>query len=291
MLKKAIKENNEGYLQTEEDTKIFNTLKYIDEDILKVLVDYYSNISQDNDLFRSDSRDSQVIEDEDVDLNFDKVTDVKSTTDQAYTENKHESNNLTNSNYATALYDLRSRNLSKNIGFTLNGEVVKLNDKSVLFDSDEHKKLENSDQIYNYTSGLSKLLRIPNLNVIAKSNADITSDDIYQYLVIIKESGIDIENNTSEFIKNIKINTALQKIDQLNIYYPTAKAFKGKGVRFLSSDPKTLMNRLKILLAEKDAGNNNVLDEISAIADELRRSGAISMKQLKNLYKKITLDK
>jgi len=29
------------------------------------------------------------------------------------------------------------------------------------------------------------------------------------------------------------------------------------------------MNKLKILLAERDAGHNNVFDEISAIADEL----------------------
>jgi len=95
-------------------------------------------------------------------------------------------------------------------------------------------------------------LRIPNLNVFAKSNNDVTSDDTYQYLAIIKESGINIENYTPESIShNIKLNTALQKIVQLNNYYPTAKAFKGKGVKFLSSDPNVLMNRVKILLAEK----------------------------------------
>jgi len=67
-------------------------------------------------------------------------------------------------------------------------------------------------------------------------------------------------------------------------------AHSGSGiklVRFLSSDPKVLMNKLKILLAEKSAGNNNVFNEISAIADELRRSGALSIKELKNLYKKL----
>jgi len=30
------------------------------------------------------------------------------------------------------------------------------------------------------------------------------------------------------------------------------------------------MNKFKILLAERSAGNNNVFNEISAIADELR---------------------
>jgi len=46
------------------------------------------------------------------------------------------------------------------------------------------------------------------------------------------------------------------------------------------------MNKLKIL-AERDAGNNNVFDKISAIADELRRTGVLSLKQLKNLYKNL----
>jgi len=60
-----------------------------------------------------------------------------------------------------------------------------------------------------------------------------------------------------------------------------------KSVQLLSSDPKVLMNKLKIFLAEKKAGNNNVFNEISAISDELRRSGALTMRQLKNLYNKL----
>jgi len=34
----AVKEGNEGYLQTEEDHKVFNTLSALDDTILKVLV-------------------------------------------------------------------------------------------------------------------------------------------------------------------------------------------------------------------------------------------------------------
>jgi len=60
-----------------------------------------------------------------------------------------------------------------------------------------------------------------------------------------------------------------------------------KSVKFLPSDPKIIMNKLKILLAEKSAGNNNVFDEISAIADELRRTGVLSLKQFKNLYENL----
>jgi len=130
-------------------------------------------------------------------------------------------------------------------------------------------------------------LKIPNLNVLAKSNNDVTRDDINQYLSIIKESGSDIANYSPEVITSHsnKLNTALQKIGELNKYYPTAKGYKGKGVKFLSSNPKVFMDRLKILLAEINAGNNNVFNEISAISDKLRRSGAFLIKQLKNLHK------
>jgi len=47
------------------------------------------------------------------------------------------------------LNDLKFRNLSKNIRFTLNDEIIKTNDKVVLFDSDGHIKLKDGDQLYN----------------------------------------------------------------------------------------------------------------------------------------------
>jgi len=65
----------------------------------------------------------------------------------------------------------------------------------------------------------------------------------------------------------------------------------GKGcrsnVKFLSSDPNELFKKLHILIAEKEAGNNNVLNEASAITDELRRLGLLSVGEIKNIYKLI----
>jgi len=40
-----------------DEKKIFNALQILDDRNLEILVDYYSNISQDNDLFRLDSKD------------------------------------------------------------------------------------------------------------------------------------------------------------------------------------------------------------------------------------------
>jgi predicted Zn-ribbon and HTH transcriptional regulator len=59
----------------------------------------------------------------------------------------------------------------------------------------------------------------------------------------------------------------------------------GTGIQFLPSDPKKLVKRLNILVAEKEAGNNNVMEEVTAIADELRRKGLMNIFQLKKLSK------
>ena len=71
----------------------------------------------------------------------------------------------------------------------------------------------------------------------------------------------------------------------LDLYKKIKELKTGKGfVKFLSSDPQELFNKLNILIAEKEAGNNNVLNEASAITDELRRLGFLTINQIKKLY-------
>jgi len=62
----AIKYGDITYLTNDIVKKIFNTLEFIDNDILKVLVDYHSTIDQNNDVFRADSRAESQLVDEDV---------------------------------------------------------------------------------------------------------------------------------------------------------------------------------------------------------------------------------
>ena len=54
---------------------------------------------------------------------------------------------------------------------------------------------------------------------------------------------------------------------------------------FLSSDPDELCNRLKVLLQEKQAGNNSdiIINEIVAIVDKLLEYKCISKKQQKQI--------
>ncbi len=65
------------------------------------------------------------------------------------------------------------------------------------------------------------------------------------------------------------------------------KTGTGCRVNFLSTDPNELFNKLQILIAEKEAGNNNVLNEASAITDELRRQGHLSIAEVKKIYELI----
>ena len=59
----------------------------------------------------------------------------------------------------------------------------------------------------------------------------------------------------------------------------------GISTVFLSSDPDELCNRLKVLLQQKQAGNNSDLtnEEIIAIVDKLLEYNCISKKQHKQL--------
>ena len=60
---------------------------------------------------------------------------------------------------------------------------------------------------------------------------------------------------------------------------------------FLSSDPDEIWNRLKLLLQEKQAGNNSdiIHQEIVAIVDKLLEYKCISKKQHKQILIKCNL--
>jgi hypothetical protein len=58
----------------------------------------------------------------------------------------------------------------------------------------------------------------------------------------------------------------------------------GSIIQFLSSNPEELIKKQNTMLAEFQAGNNNVFNHISAIVDELRRQGILSINEIKKLY-------
>ena len=61
------------------------------------------------------------------------------------------------------------------------------------------------------------------------------------------------------------------------------KGIKGKGLKFLSSDPNALIDRFDLLFSSKKAGHTGVRNEIISILDELKRQKVINVHEYKKL--------
>ena len=63
------------------------------------------------------------------------------------------------------------------------------------------------------------------------------------------------------------------------------KSKKGQGIQFLPPGTRELKNKLVLALGSYKAGNTNTFNEISAIMDEMRRRGEMSIKDIKGIFK------
>ena len=63
------------------------------------------------------------------------------------------------------------------------------------------------------------------------------------------------------------------------------KSKTGQGIQFLPPGTKELKNKLVLALGSYKAGNTNTFNEISAIMDEMRRRGEMSIKDIKGIFK------
>ena len=61
------------------------------------------------------------------------------------------------------------------------------------------------------------------------------------------------------------------------------KGIKGKGLKFLPTDPNALIDRFDLLFSSKKAGHTGVKNEIVSILDELKRQGVINVNEYKKL--------
>ena len=103
---------------------------------------------------------------------------------------------------------------------------------------------------------------------------------IYQFA---KEMKYDIKSTGRPSVRH---NSMVKLLDQ-----PAIMASGFSKTIILSSDPNELCNRLKLLLQEKQAGNNSdiINDEIVAIVDKLLEYKCISKKQHKQILIKCNL--
>ena len=71
--------------------------------------------------------------------------------------------------------------------------------------------------------------------------------------------------------------------DAYKLFDTDGEGLKGKGLKFLSSDPNALIDRFDLLFSSKKAGHTGVRNEIISILDELKRQGVINVNEYKKL--------
>jgi len=202
---------------TMDEKKIFNALEILDDRTLKILVDYYSNINVKSDDVFDTSLTQDITEEKDigdVDSGTATATDI-STISKPPAINY--GNSIVNQQQAAKIYESikspANRNLIGNINNYLNA-YYPIND--------------NNDSI---TESGKNLV----ISYIIKNNIKI-----------------DKRANPWKLISADNNNTCFNDLDAITTIHQQQHSGSGiKSVKFLSSDPKILINKFKILLAEK----------------------------------------
>jgi hypothetical protein len=151
-----------------------------------------------------------------------------------------------------------------------------------------NKKLQVNGRILNLTPGLKELLlkKVPDLRVI-------TDEDKHNYKILLVETNAHRRDfNPNKQIKSNKGKKYLHIIKPLfKLTKPrtnsTESCTKGKGLPILKNvkkdtnyvywdDPNELVDRLKLLIASRDAGNTGLDNEIISIIEELHEAGHVN---------------
>ena len=155
---------------------------------------------------------------------------------------------------------------------------------------DLRKQEEEGKGLYDYLVGLHTYVGKPKIVEVTKMVFDKqeNKDNFIQYLNSLNFK-IYLNENPFRTIKTVHPDfyNEIQQLKEQKKGKGLHRRFEG-NIKFLSSDPQELINKLNILIAEKHAGHNNVFNEISAITDELRRSGYLTVDSIKKIYKQIS---
>lgn len=148
-----------------------------------------------------------------------------------------------------------------------------------------------NDKKYELTAGLKELLmrNKPDLTIVTEKdkseykemlintnahkrnfdpNGKLKGDKGLKYCTIIKPLFSQLNERNTDLVK---------KLPQLKSggYLPELKQYKSNTDYIYWDDPNELIERLKLLIASKSAGNNNHDNEIVSIIEELKEAGII----------------
>jgi hypothetical protein len=142
--------------------------------------------------------------------------------------------------------------------------------------------MEIAGKKYEATEGLMELL--------TKKDPDLDKcieEDYEDYKEILNSTNAIYQNADSSTRKLASDRSEKWKLirDQLlsHLFKKTGGKLGDKNITFLSSDPNSLVEQLRLSLASYNAGNNGEYNKINAILDELVNQKIIT----KNKYQKI----
>ena len=175
--------------------------------------------------------------------------------------------------------------------------VFKIKENDLYFDFD---KIDG-------TPGLWKLLTSQDI----PDKKDYKPDDLYNYTVIMYSTNatrqgynkdnrrINGNNKMNNLIKPFVLALENEDMDKkikehfkdedeeegdaYKLFDTDGEGLKGKGLKFLPSDPNALIDRFDLLFSSKKAGHSGVRNEIISILDELKRQGVIKTNEYKKL--------
>ena len=93
----------------------------------------------------------------------------------------------------------------------------------------------------------------------------------------------DMDKKIKEHFKDEEEDEDEEEGDAYKLFDTDGEGIKGKGLKFLPSDPNALIDRFDLLFSSKKAGHSGVRNEIISILDELKRQGVIKTNEYKKL--------
>lgn len=176
------------------------------------------------------------------------------------------------------VYDHKTYDHSYGIRAIDGGTGFRLGNKDVtLIGAD----LKIEDTVYEGTDGLWKLLTKKDPEPFLPSDLAAYKAIMLHTLAFLNQDG-SVKSHRGDKYKDI-IKPIYDEYKLLNPIMtmtrrksPRASPLTvGDGFRFLPSDPAELIERMNVLIGEKQAGNANVFNELHAIRDELTRQKKI----------------
>ncbi|XP_063360316.1 uncharacterized protein LOC134649490 [Cydia amplana] len=250
--------------------------------------------SPDSKISDSDSN-NQTVMDNSVDLKREDIYDESDSTSNCSinsdeSDKSNETSFKTSDSFSSPADNVEGQNISdnfENIPFGVRKERGKIMLGSHVV-TINNKRLEINGRSYNLTPGLSELLfkKLPDLE-------NITDEDKRNYKFLLLETNAhrrDFKPN-----KPIKSNKGRKYLQIIRPMFKFSKErltsnesyTQGQGLPIMKKvcndvsyvywdDPNELVDRLKLLIASRDAGNTGLDNEIISIIEELHESGILN---------------